>query len=132
MVAQDVELWFENLRDPCIRESPKEVDGVYAAPCLQNPPLFISGGVELFDLALTIHGLGTFAEELWNCVDVALGRHKLKILRLDRILASKRAANCAKYRPVIPVLEDSLAAGQVSARRKASKAANPRRRRSLP
>ena len=132
MVAQDVELWFEDLRDPCIRESPKEVDGVYAAPCLQNPPMFIGCGVELFDLALTIHGLGTFAEELRNSVDVALGRHKLKVLRLDRILARKRAANRAKDRLVIPVLEDSLAAGQVSARRKARKAATPRRRRLLP
>ena len=64
-------------------------------------------------IVLTMHGLGVFAEELRNCVDVALGRHKLKVLRVDRILVSKRAANRAKDRLVIPVLEDSLAATRV-------------------
>ena len=130
VVTQDVDLWFEDLSDPRIREALKEVDAAYAAPSLQNPPMFIGGGVELFDIVLTMHGLGTFAKELRNCVDVALGRMKLKVLRVDRILASKRAANRAKDRLVIPVLEDSLAASRISARRKARKTTVPKRRKS--
>jgi len=125
VVTQDVDLWFEDLSDPRIREALREVDAAYAAPSLQNPPMFIGAGVELFDIVLTMHGVGRFTEELPNCVDVALGRHKLKVLRVDRILASKRAANRAKDRLVIPVLEDALAASQVSARRAMRKAAVP-------
>ena len=121
VVTQDVDLWFQDLSDPRIREALKEVDAAYAAPSLQNPPMFVGGGVELFDIVLTMHGLGAFAEELGNCVDVALGRHKLKVLRVDRILVSKRAANRAKDRLVIPVLEDSLAASKVATQRRMRK-----------
>jgi len=87
-------------------------------PSILNPPMFAGGGVELFDIVLTVHGLKAFAEELENCVEVSLGRQKLKVLRLDRILASKRAADRPKDRLVVPVLEDSLAASQVSAQRR--------------
>ena len=45
----------------------------------------------------------------------ALPQRKLQVLRIERIFASKRAANRAKDRLVIPVLEDALAASQVAA-----------------
>ena len=80
--------------------------------------MFAGGGIELFDIVLTMHGLGTFAEEVPKCVEVLLGRQKLKVLPLDRILASKRAANRAKDRLVIPVLEDTLAVGEAARKRK--------------
>jgi hypothetical protein len=131
VVTQDVDLWFEDLSDPRIREALKEVDAAYVAPSVLNPPMFAGGGVELFDIVLTMHGLGSFAEELRNCVDVLLGRHKLKVLRVDRILASKRAANRAKDRLVIPVLEDSVAANQLAARRGTKKASSPRKPKSF-
>ena len=117
VVTQDVDLWFEDLNDPRIREALRVVDAAYVPPSSSNPPMFSGGGVELFDIVLTMHGLGTFSEEWWNCVDVPLGRHKLKVLRVGRILARKRSANRAKDRLVIPVLEDALAAG--AGRRKA-------------
>ena len=115
MVTQHVDLWFEDLSDPRIREALREVDAAYVAPSVLNPPMFAGGGIELFDIVPNLHGLGAFSEEWRNCVDVSLGRHKLKVLRVDRILASKRAANRAKDRLVIPVLEDSLAASQLPA-----------------
>jgi len=86
--------------------------------------------VELLDIVPTMHGLGAFSEEWRNCVDVSLGRHKLKVLRMDRILAGKRAAHRAKDRLVIPVLEDSLAASQVAARRRTRKPSSPKKRKS--
>jgi hypothetical protein len=57
-------------------------------------------------------------------VNVAVGRQRLKVLRLDRILASKRAANRAKDQLTIPVLSDALAASQSVKRRKARKKKN--------
>jgi hypothetical protein len=62
-------------------------------------------------------GLGTFADEFKNCVDISLGRQKLKVLSLERILASKIAANRAKDKLTIPVLRDALAAMQSVKRR---------------
>jgi hypothetical protein len=55
-----------------------------------------------------------------NCVDIPLGRQKLKVLSLERILASKIAANCAKDKLTIPALRDALAATQ-SVKRRARK-----------
>ena len=130
VVTQDVDLWFEDLSDPRIGEALRVVDAAYVPPSILNPPMFAGGGVELFDIVLTLHGLETFSKELRNCVDVALGRHKLKVLRVERILASKRAANRAKDRMVIPVLEDSLAASKVAARRGTRKSTSPRKRES--
>ena len=118
VVTQDVDLWFENLTDPGIGEALREVGAAYIPPSHLNPPMFAGGGVELFDIVLTMHGLGSFAEEMRSCVEVSLGSQKLKVLRLDRILASKRAANRAKDRLVIPVLEDVLAVAEIARERK--------------
>ncbi len=110
VVTQDVDLWFEDLTDPGLREALREIGAAYVPPSHLNPPMFAGGDVELFDIVLRMDGIGTFAEELANCVEVPLGRGCLKALRVDRILASKRAANRPKDKLVIPVLEDSLAA----------------------
>jgi hypothetical protein len=131
VVTQDVDLWFEDLSDPRIREALRAVNAAYVPPSVLNPPMFAGGGVELFDIVLTMHGLGAFSEELRNCVNVSLGRYRLKVLRVDRILASKRAANRTKDRLVIPVLEDSLAASQVAVRRGVRKVSPPIKRKPL-
>ena len=109
-------------------EALREVNAAYVPPSILNPPMFVGGGVELFDIVLTMHGLGTFSEELDKCVNVSLGRHNLKVLRVDRILASKRAANRPKDRLVIPVLEDSLATTTISARRSKKKLKSTKRK----
>jgi hypothetical protein len=127
VVTQDVDLWFENLSDPSIREALRDVGAAYIPPSIQNPPMFAGGGVELFDIVLTMHGLGAFSEELPNCLEVELGRYKLKVLGLHRILASKRAANRMKDRLVIPVLEDSLAAAGIAKHHSTIKSATKRK-----
>lgn len=117
VVTQDVDLWFENLAEPEISRALQEVGAAYVPPSNFNPPMFAGAGAELFDIVLRMDGLGTFAEELHYCVDVSLGRQKLKVLSLERILASKIAANRAKDRLTIPVLRDALAAIQSVNRR---------------
>ena len=126
VVTQDVDLWFEELTDPNIREALKEVNAAYAPPSHLNPPMFVGGGIELFDIVLTLHGLGNFSEEWENAIEVSVGREKLRVLRLDRIIVSKRKANRPKDQLVLPVLEDSLAAS-VASRTKGEKGtdANP-------
>ena len=112
VVTQDVDLWFENLGEKKMTDALCSVGAAYVPPSLLNPPMLAGDGAELFDVVLRMDGLGTFARELKNCVEVPLGRHKLKVLSLERILASKLAANRAKDRLTIPVLRDALSAIQ--------------------
>jgi hypothetical protein len=109
VVTQDVDLWFENLGEQKISRALQEVGAAYVPPSAINPPMLAGAGAELFDIVLRMDGLGTFAKELKNCIEIPLGRQKLKVLSLERILASKIAANRAKDKLTIPVLRDALA-----------------------
>jgi hypothetical protein len=120
VVTQDIDLWFENLGESKISRALQEVGAAYVPPRNFNPPMLAGAGAELFDIVLRMDGLGTFADEIKNCVEISLGRQKLKVLSLERILASKIAANRAKDKLTIPVLRDALAATQ-SVKRRAKK-----------
>ena len=117
VVTQDVDLWFENLGEPEMSRALQEVGAAYVAPSNFNPPMLAGPGADLFALVLRMDGLGTFADEIKNCVEISLGRQKLMVLSLERILASKIAANRAKDKLTIPVLRDALAAMQSMKRR---------------
>ena len=117
VVTQDVDLWFENLGEPRISSALREVSAAYVPPSAINPPMLAGEGAELFDIVIRMDGLGTFAEEIKNCVEIPLGRQMLKVLSLERILASKLVANRPKDRLTIPVLRDALAATQAVKRR---------------
>ena len=117
VVTQDVDLWFENLGAPKISRALQEVGAAYVPSSINNPPMLAGAGAELFDIVIRMDGLGTFADEFKHCVNISLGRQKLKVLSLERILASKLAANRAKDKLTIPVLRDALAATQSLKRR---------------
>jgi len=108
-VTQDIDLWFRDLAEPRLREALKKVGGVYVPPTASTPPMLAGKSVALFDIVLTMHGLGDFDEEIENAIEVRIGRMKVKALSLERIIASKRAANREKDRLVLPVLEDAAA-----------------------
>ena len=118
VVTQDVDLWFEKLGDDTISRALREVGAAYVPPSINNPPVLAGAGAELFDIVIRMDGLGTFAEEVKNCVEISIGRQKLKVLALDRILASKLAANRPKDKLTIPVLQDALAVAETQKRRK--------------
>jgi hypothetical protein len=118
VVTQDVDLWFEKLGDDTISRALREVGAAYVPPSINNPPMLAGAGAELFDIVIRMDGLGTFAEEVKNCVEISIGRQKLKVLALDRILASKLAANRPKDKLTIPVLQDALAVAETQKRRK--------------
>ncbi|MBE7503117.1 MAG: hypothetical protein HS113_23105 [Verrucomicrobiales bacterium] len=116
VVTQDVDLWFAQLGEPAMVQALLKVGAVYVPPSHLKPPMLAGPGVELFDLVLRMDGLGSFAEELKHCVEIALGRQKLKVLGLDRVIAGKRAANRPKDRLILPVLQDALAAARAMKR----------------
>jgi hypothetical protein len=117
VVTQDVNLWFENVGELKISRALQEVGAAYVPPSNFNPPMLAGAGAELLDIVIRMDGLGIFADELKNCVDIPLGRQKLKVLSLGRILTSKIAANRPKDKLTIPVLRDALAATQSVKRR---------------
>jgi hypothetical protein len=112
VVTQDVDLWFEKLGEEKISLALREVGAAYVPPSINNPPMLAGAGSELFDIVIRMDGLATFEEESKNCIVIPLGRYRLKVLALDRILASKIAANRPKDTLTIPILRDTLAAIQ--------------------
>jgi len=117
VVTQDIDLWFEHLGEDKISDALREVGAAYVPPSSINPPMLAGVGAELFDIVLRMDGLRTFADEIKNCIEIPLGRQKLKVLSLERILASKIAANRPKDRLTIPVLRDALLATRTLKRR---------------
>ena len=108
VVTQDIDLWFRNLPDPGIEKALKKVRGSYVPPIAGNPPMFAGEGVELFDIVIHMHGLGEFDDEAGNTVKVPLGRMKVLALKLERIIASKKATGRNKDKLVMKVLLDAL------------------------
>ncbi len=108
VVTQDVDLWFRDLEQPGIRKALKKVGGVFVPPVAMNPPTFAGGGVSLFDIVMHMHGLDSFEEERKRAVMIPLGRFRLPVLPLERIIHSKRAAGREKDKLALPVLEDAL------------------------
>jgi hypothetical protein len=108
VVAEDVDLRFEDLHDPKLLRALREVGAGYVPPFGNNPPMLADRHSEPFDVVISMSGLRPFADEFTRVVVIPIGRIGLKVLPLDRILASKTAANRPKDRLVIPVLRNAL------------------------
>jgi hypothetical protein len=109
-VTQDIDLWFRDLADPGIRKALARVGAAYVPPIGSNPPMFAGSGVELFDIVLHVDGLRSFDEEARDAIEVSLEGLLVKLLPLERIIASKKAANRPKDRLSLPVLKNALTA----------------------
>jgi hypothetical protein len=108
VVTQDVDLWFRTLSDPGIERALKKVRGSYVPPIMLYPPMFAGDAVKLFDIVMNMDGLGEFVEERENTIKLRLGREKVLVLKLERIIASKKAAGREKDKLVLKVLQDAL------------------------
>ncbi len=108
-VTQDIDLWFKDLADPKLKKALDRVGGIYVPPTDSTPPMLAGRSVALFDIVLTMDGLKDFDEELAESVEIPIGRTKVRVLSLERIIASKRAANREKDRLILPVLEAAAA-----------------------
>lgn len=108
VVTQAVDLWFRDLGDSGIEKALKKVKGSYVPPVGTSPPMFAGEAVKLFDIVLHMHGLGPFKQEITHCLRIPLGRQKVPVLSLDRIIKSKEAAGRQRDKLVLPVLKDAL------------------------
>ena len=108
VVTQDIDLWFEDMKDPGIQTALRKSGGIMVPSFGQNPPTFAGDAVKLFDIVLTMHGLMSFDEEKKNSFEVALGTLRVSVLDLGRIIKSKEAVGRPKDLLVLPVLRDTL------------------------
>jgi hypothetical protein len=109
VVTEDVDLWIEDLSDPKFHAAVQSVGAAYIPPFgLHNPPMLAGCGAEPFDLVIRMSGLRSFAEEYKGAKRIKIAGHVFKVLPLERIIASKKAANRPKDQLVVPVLIDTL------------------------
>jgi hypothetical protein len=127
VVTEDVDLWFEDLADPNLSRALAKVGAGYVPPFGFNPPMLAGAGSEPFDVVLRMDGLGRFTDEWRRAADVEVGGLRLKVLPLERILVSKRAANRPKDQRIIPVLENTLRTVRTSNRKRRTRI-EPRRK----
>ncbi len=109
IVTQDIDLWFRDLADPALKRAVAKVGGAIVPSIGLHPPTFAGGAVELFDIVLTMHGLGSFDEETKNSIIIDLGGFPVRILALDRIIKSKETLGRPKDVLTLPALKDALA-----------------------
>jgi hypothetical protein len=106
----DIDLWFARIGDLQIAEAARAAGGSLVSGFGLMPAALAGPLGDRFDVVLTMSGLGTFDEEWGNTKAIRVEGIPLRILKLDRVLASKRAADRPKDRAVIPALEEALAA----------------------
>jgi hypothetical protein len=111
LVTQDIDLWIEDLGSDDFKKAVSEVSGFFVPAGLVglNPPMLGPDFLKVFDLVSHLHGLKSFAEEYSGAITMEAYGLKLKLLPLERIIASKEAANREKDRVSLPVLRAALA-----------------------
>jgi predicted nucleotidyltransferase len=103
--TEDIDLWFQDLSDPLIGEAARRSGGFWVTR--SEPPL-LGGMGERFDVVTTMSGLPDFSEEYARAKEFSVDGVALKVLPLERIIVSKRAANRSKDQVALRNLELAL------------------------
>ena len=115
--TQDLDLWFGPIDPEQLREAARRAGGFYTAGFGVQPPALGGEGLDRVDVVLTASGLDSFDREFANARDYELDGVRVKVLPLERVIASKRAAKRPKDTAQIPMLEAALAARNARAPR---------------
>jgi hypothetical protein len=108
-VTKDIDLWFESIADPRVAEAARKVGATFV--WRNDPPLFSGPGLDDVDVVIHCDGLRDFRAEYAASIEVGVTSDTtLRVLPIERVLASKRAAGRPKDKAVIPALEAAIAA----------------------
>jgi predicted nucleotidyltransferase len=109
--TRDIDIWFEDTSDVRIAEAVSDANGIWVSGSFGMRPPQIGGDAlaDRVDVVTHMHGLGKFADELPNTLEIHVDGIPLRVLKLERIIASKRATGRSKDLAVIPALEEALA-----------------------
>ena len=108
--TQDLDIWLERIEDPRIALAATDAGGFWIPGFGVQPPAFGGRGFERLDVVLTAHGLDAFEAEYAGARQREIEGVSLRILPLERVIASKRATNRPKDRAALPALEATLLA----------------------
>ncbi len=106
----DIDLWFEMSSDPRIAAAAKTAGGFWIGGFGMMPAALGGLLADRFDVVNLMTGLEGFATEYGRAKSMSIEGISVRVLPLDRVLASKRAADRPKDRAAIPALEEALAA----------------------
>ena len=108
--TQDLDLWFGSIDAERLSEAARRAGGLYTSGFGLQPPAIGGEGLDRVDVVLTASGLESFETELMGAHDYDLDGVHVKVLPLERVIVSKRAAKRPKDSAQIPMLEAALAA----------------------
>lgn len=106
-VTQDVDLWFKRGQADQLTRACRSVGATYY--WRSTPPRIAGPGVEQVDVVWNCEGLESFTTEYAGAVEAEVAPGLVvKVLPLDRVVVSKRAAGRPKDKAVLPMLVDVL------------------------
>ena len=108
--TQDLDVWPERIDDPRLAQAASDAGGFWIPSFGMQPPAFGGTGLERVDVVLTVHGLDPFEAEYDRAIEREIDGVALRVLPLERVLASKSATNRPKDRAALPALEAALLA----------------------
>jgi hypothetical protein len=114
VATQDLDIWLERVDDPRVPQAAADAGGFWIPGFGVQPPAFGGQGLERLDVVLTAHGLDAFDEEYARAISRDIEGVALRVLPLDRVIASKRATNRPKDLAALPALEATLLARRSS------------------
>lgn len=108
--TQDLDLWFGAIDAERLRKAAQRAGGVYTPGFGLQPPAIGGEGLDRVDVVLTASGLESFETEFSRAREYDLDGVRVRVLPLERVIVSKRAARRPKDTAQIPILEAALAA----------------------
>lgn len=108
--TQDLDLWFGRIDETRLREAARRAGGLYTSGFGMQRPSVGGEGLDRVDLVLNASGLQPFEQEYGGGRDYDLDGVRVRVLPLERVIVSKRAAGRTKDLAQIPLLEAALAA----------------------
>ena len=108
--TQELDLWFGQIDEEQLRQAARMAGGFYTSGLGLNPPALGGEGLDRVGLVLVASGIESFETEFKDARDYDLDGVQVKVLPLERVIISKRAAKRAKDAAQLPMLEAALAA----------------------
>lgn len=109
VATQDIDLWLEAL-DERVVSAAQDAKGFWISGFGMQPPAFGGEGLDRLDVVLTAHGLESFDAEYQRAAVRSIDGLEVRVLPLERVIASKRSTNRPKDIAALPALEATLAA----------------------
>ena len=116
--TQDLDLWLERPGDDTVKLAAADAGGFWIPAFGMQPPGIGGNGLERIDVVLTAHGLADFESEYVQAPQCLIDDVPVRVLPLDRIIASKRSTNRPKDIAALPALEATIRARADGGRRK--------------